>query len=76
MNTTTDTAPPRCGAKPDLADRGRQRSTPGRMSAWTTIVIIAILVGFAVLHIIGATLIMNASDLPMAGPPAHMVPTD
>jgi len=45
------------------------------MSVRTTLVIITVLVGFAVLHVIGFTLIMRASDQSIAGP-AHMFPTD
>ena len=69
-------APPHSSAKPHLIDRGgRQYSTSGRMSVRTTVVIIASLVGFAVLHVVGGTLMMRASDRLLVEP-AHMSRTD
>jgi len=59
----------RSGAKLELADPGRQYPASGQMSAFTTIVIITLLVGFAVLHVIGAMLMVNLSDRPAAGLP-------
>jgi hypothetical protein len=67
--------PPQPGRKSQLIDRSAQNSTSGQMSFWTTVVVITILVGFAVLHVIGFTLIKEASDQPTVGP-AHMYPTD
>ena len=58
----------RGSAKPDPAAPGRQCSTSGQLSVLTTIVIITVLVGFAVLHVIGATLIATLSDRPAAAP--------
>ena len=68
-------APPRSAGKPHLIDRGGQHSTSGRMSVRTTVVIIASLVGFAVLHVVGGTLMMRASDRLLVEP-AHMSRTD
>jgi len=58
----------RVSAKPDPAAPDRQCSTSGQLSVLTTIVIITVLVGFAVLHVIGATLIATLSDRPAASP--------
>ena len=55
-------APPQAGGKPHLIDRGGRHSTSGWTSVRTTVVIITVLVGFAVLHVIGFTLMMRASD--------------
>jgi hypothetical protein len=68
-----DKAPPQSGGKPHLIDRGGHYSTSGQMSVLTTVLIIAILVGFAVLHVVGFMLM--ASDQPMALP-VYMYPTD
>jgi hypothetical protein len=66
---------PHSGGKPHLIDRGGQPSTSGRMSVRTTVVIIASLVGFAVLHVVGGTLMMRASDRILVEP-AHMSRAD
>jgi hypothetical protein len=69
-------APPQPGGKPPLIDRGAGNSTSGRISFWTTVVIITILIGFAFLHAIGFTLIIRAFDQSMVGPAHMMYPTD
>jgi len=68
-------APPQSSGKPHLIDLGGQHSKSGRMSVRTTIIIITVLVGFAVLHVIGFTLMMRASDRLLVEPD-HMSRTD
>lgn len=64
-------ASPQFGGKPHSIDRDARDPTSGRMSVWTTAVIITVLVGFAVLHVIGCTLIATACDQPMIWPTYH-----
>ena len=73
MNTKFSFHKAQSGGKPLSIDRAAQHSTSGRMSVLQTVVIITILVGFAVLHVVGFVLI--ASDRPMVGP-SYMYPAD
>jgi hypothetical protein len=66
-------APAQPGEKPDLIDRDAQYSKCGRMSAWTTAIIITVLVGFAVVHVVG--FMFMASEQPMVWP-GYVYPTD
>jgi len=72
MNTKFSFHKAQSGGKPHSIDRAAH-STSGRMSVLQTVVIITILVGFAVLHVVGFVLI--ASDRPMVGP-SYMYPAD
>lgn len=53
--------------KSDLPNRGRPYPAPGEMSALTMAVIVSALVGFAILHVVGAVLIASLPDRPAAG---------
>jgi hypothetical protein len=66
-----DKAPPRSGGKPHLIDRGAQYSTSGQMSVSMTVVIVAILVAFAILHVVGFMLMASNQSMVV-----YMYPTD
>jgi hypothetical protein len=58
--------PSRSDASYQWANQDKQPSTSERMSVRTQIIVITILVGFAILHVIGSSLITSIPNRPMA----------
>jgi hypothetical protein len=61
----------RPGRRYQLVHQSKQYSTLGQISVRTTIIIMAVLIGFAILHIVGASLMRSGSDRATAEP-AHL----